>query len=118
MALSRKSPFMKSAHRVSGLMLANHTSIRHLFNRTLSQYDKLAKRNAFLDNYRVRVPGGGGGGGAGGGGGGGRGERQRSVSPTALARPPRCARLPSPPAGLSAVPPRGCRRPRALPGRI
>ena len=107
MALSRKSPFMKSAHRVSGLMLANHTSIRHLFNRTLSQYDKLAKRNAFLDNYRVRVPGGGGG-----------GERQRSVSPTALARPPRCARLPSPPAGLSAVPPRGCRRPRALPGRI
>ena len=61
MALSRKSPFMKSAHRVSGLMLANHTSIRHLFNRTLSQYDKLAKRNAFLDNYRVRVPGGGAG---------------------------------------------------------
>ncbi|EFN59947.1 hypothetical protein CHLNCDRAFT_29164 [Chlorella variabilis] len=51
-ALSRKSPFVKSAHRVSGLMLANHTSIRHLFNRTLSQFDKLFKRNAFVENYK------------------------------------------------------------------
>ena len=34
-------------------MLANHTSIRHLFNRTLSQFDKLFKRNAFVDNYKV-----------------------------------------------------------------
>lgn len=51
-ALSRTSPFVKSAHRVSGLMLANHTSIRHLFNRTLSQFDKLFRRNAFLDNYK------------------------------------------------------------------
>ena len=52
-ALSRKSPYVRSAHRVSGLMLANHTSIRHLFNRTLSQFDKLFKRNAFVDNYKV-----------------------------------------------------------------
>lgn len=51
-ALSRKSPYIKSAHRVSGLMLANHTSIRHLFARTLSQFDKLFKRNAFIDNYK------------------------------------------------------------------
>lgn len=43
-ALSKKSPYAVSAHRVSGLMLANHTSIRHLFNRCLSQYDKLMKR--------------------------------------------------------------------------
>eukprot|EP00959_Pyramimonas_sp_CCMP1952_P236871 4950328-Pyramimonas_sp.AAC.1 len=50
-ALSRKSPYIHTAHRVSGLMLANHTSIRHLFARTLSQYDKLMKRKAFLDNY-------------------------------------------------------------------
>lgn len=35
-------------------MLANHTSIRHLFNRTLSQFDKLFKRNAFIDNYKAR----------------------------------------------------------------
>lgn len=51
-ALSRTSPYVKTSHRVSGLMLANHTSIRHLFNRTLSQFDKLFKRNAFLDAYR------------------------------------------------------------------
>ena len=53
-ALSRKSPYAPSAHRVSGLMLANHTSIRHLFNRTLAQFDKLIKRKAFLENYKAR----------------------------------------------------------------
>lgn len=52
-ALSQKSPFTQSAHRVSGLMLANHTSIRHLFNRTISQFDKLFQRRAFLDNYKA-----------------------------------------------------------------
>lgn len=51
-ALSRKSPFTRTAHRVSGLMLANHTSIRHLFSRTIGQFDKLFKRNAFVDNYK------------------------------------------------------------------
>ncbi|RMZ57183.1 hypothetical protein APUTEX25_004017 [Auxenochlorella protothecoides] len=51
-ALSRKSPYTKSGHRVSGLMLANHTSIRHLFNRTISQFDKLFQRKAFVDNYK------------------------------------------------------------------
>lgn len=51
-ALSKKSPFTQSAHRVSGLMLANHTSVRHLFNRTISQFDKLFQRKAFLDNYK------------------------------------------------------------------
>lgn len=51
-ALSRSSPYVRSAHRVSGLMLANHTSIRHLFNRTLSQFDKLFHRKAFVDNYK------------------------------------------------------------------
>ena len=53
-ALSKKSPYTASSHRVSGLMMANHTSIRHLFNRCLSQYDMLMKRKAFLDKYRVR----------------------------------------------------------------
>lgn len=43
-ALSKKSPYVASAHRVSGLMLANHTSIRHLLNKCLEQYDKLMKR--------------------------------------------------------------------------
>jgi len=51
-ALSRKSPYVHSPHRVSGLMLANHTSIRDLFERICKQYDKLRKRDAFLDNFR------------------------------------------------------------------
>lgn len=33
-------------------MLANHTSIRHLFSKCLGQYEKLRKKQAFLDNYR------------------------------------------------------------------
>jgi hypothetical protein len=51
-ALSRSSPYVKSSHRVSGLMLANHTSIRHLFNRTLSQFDKMYKKKALVHNYQ------------------------------------------------------------------
>ena len=51
-ALSRKSPYVESAHKVSGLMLANHTSMAQLFGRTVNQYDKLRKRNAFLEQYR------------------------------------------------------------------
>jgi tubulin gamma len=33
-------------------MMANHTSIASLFAKTISQYDKLRRREAFLDNYR------------------------------------------------------------------
>ncbi|KAG8468945.1 hypothetical protein KFE25_007463 [Diacronema lutheri] len=51
-ALSRKSPYVKTAHRVSGLMLANHTSIHTLFSRAMSQFDKLKNRNAFIEAYR------------------------------------------------------------------
>lgn len=51
-ALSRKSPYVHTSHRVSGLMLANHTSIRNLFERTLKQYDKFRKRGAFLDQFK------------------------------------------------------------------
>lgn len=51
-ALSRKSPYIQSAHRVSGLMLANHTNISSLFERALKQYDKLRKREAFLEQFR------------------------------------------------------------------
>nr|WAQ15574.1 tubulin gamma 1 [Halisarca dujardinii] len=51
-ALSRKSPYIPTAHRVSGLMLANHTSIAYLFERTAKQYDKLRKRQAFLDQFK------------------------------------------------------------------
>jgi tubulin gamma len=51
-ALSRKSPYLKTAHRVSGLMMANHTSIAVLFERIQRQFDKLYEKRAFLDNYR------------------------------------------------------------------
>jgi len=51
-ALSRKSPYVSSSHRVSGLMLANHTSISSLFERALKDYDKLRKREAFLDQFK------------------------------------------------------------------
>lgn len=51
-ALSRKSPYIQTTHRVSGLMLANHTSISNLFERTLNQYDKLRKREAFLEQFK------------------------------------------------------------------
>jgi tubulin gamma len=37
--------------QVSGLMISNHTSMAQLFSRTVNQYDKLRKRNAFLDQY-------------------------------------------------------------------
>ena len=51
-ALSRKSPYVKNPYRVSGLMLANHTSIRDLFLRICQQYDKMRKKGAYLENYR------------------------------------------------------------------
>jgi tubulin gamma len=51
-ALTRKSPYIASSHRVSGLMLANHTGIASLFRRIVSQYDKLMKRHAFMDQYK------------------------------------------------------------------
>ena len=66
MALAKKSPYLKTAHKVSGLMLANHTSIAVLFSRIQQQFDKLYEKRAFLDNYKkqpifsdgfeVRVP--------------------------------------------------------------
>lgn len=37
---------------VTGFLLANHTSMAELFDRMLQQYDRIRRRNAFLDNYR------------------------------------------------------------------
>ena len=51
-ALSRKSPYVPTSHRVSGLMLANHTSISELFQRSNKQFTKLYQRQAFLDQFR------------------------------------------------------------------
>lgn len=51
-ALARSSPYIESQHKVSGFTLANHTSMAQLFERLLKQYDRIRKRNAFLDSYR------------------------------------------------------------------
>ncbi|PHJ23186.1 tubulin gamma chain [Cystoisospora suis] len=51
-ALSKQSPFISSPHKVSALLMANHTSISSLFERCVVQYDRLFKRKAFLDNYK------------------------------------------------------------------
>jgi tubulin gamma len=37
---------------VSGLMLANHTSIVSLFQRALRDYDKMRKANAYIEQVR------------------------------------------------------------------
>ena len=50
--IARRSPYLKSKNRVSGLMLANHTSIHKLFMKSCSQFDKLRSRNAFLEHYK------------------------------------------------------------------
>ncbi|KAF7713145.1 Gamma tubulin [Penicillium ucsense] len=55
-ALTKKSPYLQHSHRVSGLMLANHTSVATLFKRIIQQYDRLRKRNAFLEPYRKEAP--------------------------------------------------------------
>lgn len=51
-ALSTPSPYVKTANRVSGLLMANHTSIRTLFETNLSQYNKLRSKSAFLSEFR------------------------------------------------------------------
>ncbi|KAL1585651.1 Tubulin gamma chain [Cladosporium halotolerans] len=61
-ALTRTSPFLQPPYssrpppRVSGLMLANHTGINTLFKRIVGQYDRLRKRNAFLEQYKREEP--------------------------------------------------------------
>ncbi|KAI9635778.1 putative tubulin gamma chain [Dioszegia hungarica] len=53
-ALTRKRgmPGREASNRVSGVMLGNHTSIASLFKRMIDQYDRLRKRNAFLEQYK------------------------------------------------------------------
>ena len=50
-ALARSSPYIKSSSRVSGLMLANHTSIHILLQTILGQFNTMFKYNAYLANY-------------------------------------------------------------------
>ncbi|KAJ1326451.1 tubulin gamma [Microdochium nivale] len=55
-ALTKRSPYVPMSHRVSGLMLANHTSIATLFKRIVRQYDGMRKRNAFMEIYKKTNP--------------------------------------------------------------
>ncbi|KIV84028.1 tubulin gamma chain [Exophiala sideris] len=55
-ALTKKSPYLQNTHRVSGLMLANHTSVATLFKRIVVQYEKMRKRNAYLEQYKKEAP--------------------------------------------------------------
>ena len=55
-ALTKKSPYLQNTHRVSGLMLANHTSVATLFKRIVQQYTLMRKRNAYLDQYKKEAP--------------------------------------------------------------
>lgn len=41
---ARASPHLQHPHRVSGLMLANHTAVRHTLDKTVSQFDTLFQR--------------------------------------------------------------------------
>lgn len=50
--LAKQSPHVVSQHKVCGLMMANHTSISTLFERCVTQFDRLYKRRAFLENYK------------------------------------------------------------------
>lgn len=51
-ALSRKSPYLKNPHKVSGLMLANHTNIRQLFEKILKNFENMRSKNAFINNFK------------------------------------------------------------------
>jgi tubulin gamma len=51
-ALSKKSPYVETSYKVSGLMLANHTSVVGLLKILLEQYHKIKTKNAFLDSYK------------------------------------------------------------------
>jgi tubulin gamma len=50
-ALSKKSPYIESTHKVSGLMIANHTSMSKLLSDILEDYNKLYKKKAFIENF-------------------------------------------------------------------
>eukprot|EP00823_Brevimastigomonas_motovehiculus_P001130 TRINITY_DN11663_c0_g1_i1.p1 TRINITY_DN11663_c0_g1~~TRINITY_DN11663_c0_g1_i1.p1 ORF type:complete len:515 (+),score=115.24 TRINITY_DN11663_c0_g1_i1:66-1610(+) len=51
-ALSKRSPYLKTPHRVSGLMMANNTNIHLLMQSIVNDYDLMRKRQTFLDQYR------------------------------------------------------------------
>jgi tubulin gamma len=53
LALSRKSPYVETPNRVSGLMLANHTNIRSLIDTVAKQLTQMLKKGAHLHSYEA-----------------------------------------------------------------
>ena len=51
-ALSKKSPYVETPYKVSGLMLANHTSISILMQGIIDSYNSIYKKKAYLDMFR------------------------------------------------------------------
>jgi tubulin gamma len=51
-ALSKKSPYVETPYKVSGLMLANHTSISILMQGIVDSFNSLYKKKAYLDMFR------------------------------------------------------------------
>ena len=51
-ALSKKSPYIDTNYKVSGMMLANHTSITQLMQGVVDSYQTFFKKGVFLENYR------------------------------------------------------------------
>ncbi|KAJ9108656.1 gamma-tubulin [Naganishia adeliensis] len=51
-ALAKKSPYVQSSHRVSGLMIANHTGIHVRFSRMLREYDQARRIGSYLHQYK------------------------------------------------------------------
>eukprot|EP00758_Cryptobia_borreli_P004527 Tbor_TRINITY_DN4430_c0_g1::TRINITY_DN4430_c0_g1_i1::g.8082::m.8082/K10389/TUBG; tubulin gamma len=54
--LSRKSPYLDTRHRVTGLVMANHTSIGSLFKKTAQSFDKMYNHSSFLAEYKKCKP--------------------------------------------------------------
>lgn len=51
-ALANKSPYVESSHKVSGLMLANHTNTAELFQGILKKYNPMKTKGAYLDSFK------------------------------------------------------------------
>lgn len=51
-ALSKKSPYIETDYKVSGLMIANHTSINLLMQKIMDSFQSIYKKKAFLENFR------------------------------------------------------------------
>ncbi|KAH7697134.1 gamma tubulin 2, partial [Aphelenchoides avenae] len=49
------SPYLERKNKLSGLLLANHTNIARMFERMVSQFDKLWKKRAFVDRFQEGI---------------------------------------------------------------